>query len=237
MRTYTRRQLKQDQFAEATAETLSWANLHRNKLIVGGIVVAAVLAIGLAWWQYRQGQAARASVALSQAMTTYNAPLRPAGAPASSEVLSFTSSVERARVAHNEFQKVAAAYPHVQPGRVAGYFAALTASQMGDAAAGENELKQVAASGDADLAALAKMALAAQYRDTNRKSDAIRLYQEVIEHPTDTVSGSMARLELADLYAANNQTADANKLYEQIQKDDPTSPAAELASTRLKDLK
>lgn len=234
MRTYTRHQLKQDQFAEATADTLSWAVVHRQKLIVGGIVVAAILAIGLGGWAWYEHQQQQASIALGRAFNTYNAPLRPANTPPNSEMLTFTSAAERARVAHNEFQKIASDYSHSEPGRVARYFAALTALQMGDAAAGEKELTQVADGSDADLSALAKMALAARYRSSGRTQDAVRLYKEVADHPTRTVSKAHAQLELAGLYEAANQTADANKLYQEISKEDPNSPAAQVAASRMR---
>jgi tetratricopeptide (TPR) repeat protein len=234
VRTYTRHQLKQDQFAEATRGTLSWAVVHRQKLVIGGIIAAVVLAVVLGGWAWYEKQQQQSGIALARALNTYNAPLRPAGTPATSEMLTFTSAAERARVAHNEFQKIASDYSHAQAGHVARYFAGLTALDMGDAAAGEKELKEVADSSDADIAALAKMALATRYRNSGRAQDAIRLYKEVAEHPTRTVSKAQAQLELAGLYEAAGQTADANKVYQEIAKDDPASPAAQLASSRLK---
>ena len=44
MRSYTRHQLKENAFAETTAETISWAVEHRSKLIAAAIVVAIVAA-------------------------------------------------------------------------------------------------------------------------------------------------------------------------------------------------
>lgn len=234
MRAYTRRQLKQDAFAETVKEQVSWVVVHRNKLITAGIIIGVVLAVALGAWAYLQHRNQQAGIALGSAMTIYEAPVLPPGTPAPSEVRTFTSNAERARAAHAEFQKIADQYSHTKSGEVARYFAALTAIDMGDSAAGEKELKAVAESAGPNLAALAKLALANRYRDTNRTQEAIPLYKELIDHPTSTVAKSTAELELASAYEASNQQAEATKLYEQIMKEDAASPAAQLAARAMK---
>ena len=47
MRSYTRQQLKQNAFAETTADTISWAVEHRSKLIAAAIVAVVVAASAL----------------------------------------------------------------------------------------------------------------------------------------------------------------------------------------------
>ena len=77
----------------------------------------------------------------------------------------------------------------------------LSASQLGDNGTAERELKQVASSHNDDLAALAKMALATVYRNTNRTKDAIDLYNSLIAKPARTVSKATAQMELAETYS------------------------------------
>jgi predicted negative regulator of RcsB-dependent stress response len=236
VRAQTRHQLKQDRFAATAAETYSWAVAHRSKLVIGGIVAAVVLAIVVGTWWYTQYREHDASLDLAKALRTYEAPLRPPGQPAQSEMLSFASAPERARVANGEFRRVADKYSHTPSGKVARYFVALTYIDMADNAAAERELKHVADSAKPELAGMAKLALASLYRSTNRDQQAIDLYKQLADHPTATVSKSTAQLELAAAYEAK-QPAEARRIYEQIRKDEPQGPAAQTAATRLADLK
>lgn len=233
MRTETRHSLKQDKFATTAVETYSWAVEHRNKLIYGGVIVALALVVVLGGWAYMNRRNAAAGKALGDAMSVYNTPVRPAGMPADAAVKSFGSNEERARAAHAEFEKVANDYSHTKPGTIARYFAGLTAKDMNDTSAAENDLKKTADSSDEDLASLAKLALAGLYRDTNKDGQAIEIYKGLIDHPTRSVAKSTAQLQLAEMYQAKNQPQDAAKIYEQIRKDDPQSVAAEIAAQNM----
>jgi lipopolysaccharide biosynthesis regulator YciM len=108
---------------------------------------------------------------------------------------------------------------------------------MGDNASAERELKAVAGGGNSNLAALAKLALASVYRNTNRTKDAVDLYKQLIDKPSETVGKSAAEFQLAETYRAAGMNGDAKKLYEQIQKDDPKGPGAQLAGQKLQELK
>lgn len=232
MRTTERHQLKHDKFAETAAETYSWAVEHRSKLIYGAIIIAAVLVVVLGSMAYMNRRDQQASNALGKAMDIYDAPLRPASMPEQPGLLTFTSAVDRAKAAHAEFAKIAGEYSSTKSGKVARYFSGLTAKDMGDTAAAEKELKQVADSGDQDLASLAKLALAGLYRDTNKEQQAIDLYKQLIDRPTRAVAKSTAQLQLAEMYQAK-QPQEAAKLYEQIRKDDPQGIAAEIAARNM----
>jgi predicted negative regulator of RcsB-dependent stress response len=232
VRTETRHQLKQDKFAEAVGRQYSWAVDHRTKLIYGGIIIAVALAVALGGMAYYNHRNTKASSELVKAMDIYNAPLRPAGMPPQADQLSFTSADERARAAHAEFQKVADEYPHTNSGAVARYFSGLTAETMNDLPLAEKELKKAADEGDKDLSALAKLALAGLYVQTNQESQAVELYKYLADHPTNSVGKFTAQLELAQLYQAK-QPQEATKLFQQIQKDDPTGAAGQIAARTL----
>lgn len=229
MRTTERHQLKHDKFAETAAETYSWAVEHRSKLVYGSVILAVVLAVVLGTIAYTSRQDQQASNALGGAMNIYDAPLRPATMAEQPGMVTFTSAADRAKAAHAEFAKIADQYSHTKSGKVARYFSGLTAKDMGDIVGAEKDLKQVADSGDQDLASLAKLALAGLYRDSNKEQQAIDLYKQLIDHPTRAVAKSTAQLQLAEMYQAK-QPQEAAKLYEQIQKDDPQSIAAEIAA-------
>jgi predicted negative regulator of RcsB-dependent stress response len=113
----------------------------------------------------------------------------------------------------------------------------LTSSQLGDNPAAERDLKAVAGTHNEDLAALAKLALAAVYRDENRTKDALDLYNQLIAKPTRSVGKVAAQMELADMYTSTQQPAEAKRVYEQIQKENPAGDSAQIATQKLQQLK
>ena len=107
----------------------------------------------------------------------------------------------------------------------------------GDNAAAENYYKGVVSSAGKELASVAKQALASLYANTGRTKEAVALYQELINKPTDSVSKVSAELQLAELYQSTNQPLDAKRLYEQVKKDNPGPEAVQIATQKLTELK
>lgn len=236
MQGYTRRQLKQDRFAEKTKEAVEWTAGHQRSLVwgVGLVVFLALATYGYLMWQNRQNEGANA--ALGAAMRTLSAQVLPPGSPTRPDNKeTFASTVDRAKAAQQQFKATADQFdkfPYSKAARIARYMEGVTAMQSGDNAAAETTLKGVAGSRDSDVAALAKMSLATLYRATKRSSEAIKIYKDLQDHPTDTVSKVQAQLEMAEMYEGSDPQQ-ANSIYQQIQKDDPRSPAAQIAGAKL----
>jgi predicted negative regulator of RcsB-dependent stress response len=237
VRSYTRHQLKQDSFRTSTTETISWAVEHQSKLVAAGIALAVVVAAVLGGWWYVDYRDQQAQSQLSQAIEKFNAPIRPAGQPATPDMASFASAQERAKVTNAEFTRIADKYSFTQSGRVARYFAGITLHDMGDNAGAEKDLKDVADGRNKEIASLAKLALAGIYHDTNRDPQAIALYKDLADHPTASVGKNTAQFLLASLYEESHQSDQARALYQQMQKESPASPVAQLASQKLQALK
>ena len=237
MRSYTRHQLKQDSFRTSTTETISWAVEHRSKLIAAGIAVAVIAAAVIGGWFYVDNRDQQAQSQLSQAIEKYNAPVREAGTPAVPGELSFASAQERAKATNAEFVRIADQYSFTQSGRMARYFAGITFHEMGDNAAAEKALKDVAGSRYKEIASLAKLALAGIYHDTQRDPEAIALYKDLADHPTASVGKTTAQFMLASLYQESGQPDQARALYQQMQKESPASPIAQIATQKLQAMK
>jgi len=241
VRAETRHQLKQDAFSRVTInaaeKTAHWTVEHRSTLIIAATVVAVVLAAVIGGWYYLNGQDEKASLELSQAVRTMDAPLRPAGAPAQPDIVTFASSKERAEAAKKQFQEIVNKYPHTHSSDMAHYFLGVTSANLSDNAAAETNFKEVASSGNRDVAAVAKFALASLYGQTNRTKDAVSLYQELISKPTASVSKVSAQLQLADLYQNSNQPLEAKRIYEEVKKENPGNEAGQLATQKLAQLK
>jgi hypothetical protein len=235
---YTRRQLKEDKFAETAREAADWASGHRRPVIWGivAVVLVAGAAIGIYFWLNHVNEVA--NMDLGVAMRTLSEPLRPAGSPPPPAGVDpgYTTLAERAKAAGKQFQAVADKYGYVRAGKIARYMQGVTAMQAGDNAAAEQQLKTAAGSSDKNVAALAKMVLASLYRSSNRLSDAARIYKDVQDHPTDVVPKAEAQLEMAAMYETTNPQ-EAATIYKQIQTDDPKSTAAQIAASRLNTVK
>jgi len=237
VRSYTRHQLKQDSFRTSTTETISWAVEHRSQVTAAVVAVVVLLAVIIGGWAYVNYRDQQGRSELAGAIQKYDAPIRPAGTPATPDMLSFGSIQERAKAANGDFTRIAGKYSFTQSGRVARYFAGVTLHDMGDNAGAEKDLKEVADSRYKEIASLAKLALASIYHDTNRDPQAIEIYKQLADHPTVSVGKSTAQFLLASLYEEVHQPDEARKLYQQMQKEGPSSPAAQMAAQRLQALK
>ena len=241
MRAETRRHLKQDAFSRVTIRaaenTAHWTVEHRSTLLIAGIAVVVILAVGLGGWYYLSAQDEKASLEFSQAVRTMNTPLRPAGVPAQPDSPSFASPKERADTARKQFQTIVDNYPHTRTSDMARYFLGVTAADTGDNSAAERNFKEVASSGNRELASMARLALASLYGNSKRTKGAVEIYQQLMAKPTASVSKVTAQLQLAELYQASNQPVDAKRIYEQIKKDNPSGEAAQLATQKLSELK
>ena len=247
MRAETRRQLKQDKFSRTTIQlaeqSVHWSVEHKDKLIAGGIAVVAIAAIVFGSWYYVEQQDEKASLDFGKAVEVLNSPVRPAGMPPQPGYPSYASVKERATDAHKQFQAIIDQYPHSNAAKFARYFLGVTAADLGDYASAERDLK-AAASGrkyfvlpDKNLSSLARLALASVYINNGRTKDAIEIYKDLAQNPTDTVAKTAAQMSLAEAYQAAGMSAEAKKQYQQIQKESPNGPAAQIAAEKLEAMK
>ncbi|MFZ0731308.1 MAG: tetratricopeptide repeat protein [Candidatus Sulfotelmatobacter sp.] len=241
MRAETRHQLKQDAFSRVTIgaaeKTADWTVEHRTTIIIALIVLILVVGGVGGGWYYLNQQDLTASLDLTQAVRTMDTPLRPAGTPEQPDFPTFTSAKERSAAAQKQFQQIVDKYPHTRTADMARYFLGVTAVNLGDTSAAERNFNDVISRSNRQVASLAKDALAALYADTNRTKQAIALYQELINKPTDSVGKVTAELQLAEAYKNSNQPLDAKRIYEQVKKDNPASDAGQLATQKLAELK
>jgi len=144
----------------------------------------------------------------------------------------YRAAAERAKAANPLFVEVAGRYRWWKIGANAQYFAGLTYLDMGQTGPAEAALLKASGSHDSALAALARMALAGLYQQTDRNGQAVDLYQQLIKNPTNTVPASAAKLQLAQLYETTNP-AQAKKLYAEIKDQDKTTAAGQIAAQKL----
>jgi tetratricopeptide (TPR) repeat protein len=241
VRAETRHQMKEDRLSKATfnaaEQTVHWTVEHQSKLLIAGIVVALAALIGIGGWYYMNSQDEKASLEFGSAGRVLEQPIRPEGVPAQPGYPSFGSAQERAKEARKQFEGVISKYPRTRTADMARYFVGLTSAQLGDNAAAEKNLQEVAGSSNKDLASLAKLALASLFRAENKDSQAVDTYKQLIDKPTISVNKVVAQLELASFYEGRQKPNEAKRIYEQIQKENPATEAATLAQQRAGKLK
>lgn len=235
MDTQTRHALKQDQFVQATTTGLDWLKENRSRVIrtaVPAIVIVAAIIVGIVLWNQKSEQA---DIALGKALSTYGSPIAQPGQPSTPGV--YATAADRAREANKQFLDVANHYGWLSAGKQAHYFAGLSYIDLGQNGPAEAELQKAISSGSSDLAPLAKMALAGLYHRTNRDSQAIDLYKQLIAKPTDAVPASQAQIALAELYEGSNNIPAAKEIYAKLKDTDKETAAGKIADQKLAALK
>jgi len=226
VQSYTRHQLKQDKFATFVSKEMQLATENRRTIITVIGVVALVLLLVIGYITINNSRDDKASLAMGNAMRTYNAQLRAPDAPATPDYKSYTSIKERAQAALKEFNQIAAEYPSTRNGKFARYMAGISAMDAGDSKLAEQDLTEASSFRDSDISSLAKFALASLYRNMNRDADVIRLYKELIETNSTTVPKATAQFELASFYETKQQPAEAARIYQQIQTEEQAANKA-----------
>lgn len=229
----TRQELRKDEFATRFAAFQEFFLQNQRTIVIGTAAVAVALGIALGGTYYVRSRETRASYAFAQALAAFHAPVGQNVPPtASPNTPHFKTAEEKYQQAYKQFSEVAGRYSLLSQGKFARYYAALCERDLGKMSEAEKELSAVAAGRDRDLAALAKMALAGVYEQTSRNEQAEKLYQELVNHPTNTVPKATSQLALAELYQ-KTKPAEATELYKKIQTEYPGSAAAGMASKML----
>jgi tetratricopeptide (TPR) repeat protein len=235
----TKRQLKKhDQFVALTETGVHWAEEHRQKTIVYGVIAVVAIVVIVGAYSFYQSRSTAAATAFGQAMEIYQTPLATGGEPAAPGVKTYPDAKSRATAANSQFQQVASQYGLTNSGRLAEYFVGLTYEDQGQTAPAKQALQKVASSWDSGLAALGKDALADLDQQTGDSAKAIDLYNELSKGKSTTVPPDLAQLQLAELYQAQGNTDQARQILALLKdksKDATGRPgaAAEIATQKL----
>jgi len=215
----TRHQLKQDKLRTAFEHYEAFIKEHFKKIVAAIAIVLVVLGSAAAFKLYNDRQQSAANAQLAGALKTFRAYVGAASAEAvGPDSQTFSTPQEKYKKALGQFVEVASKYPHQKAGEIALYHAGVCQSALGDHAAATKTLQQASSASDRDVAALAKMALAGELVNQNKLPDAIRVYQQLADHPTTTVPRATALLALADA-ERTTRPAEAREIYQRLQKE------------------
>ncbi|HEV3277641.1 MAG TPA: tetratricopeptide repeat protein [Terriglobia bacterium] len=226
----TRHELKEDEFVSTVQSVEDFAKKNATQIIAGVLGALVVAAAIVGWNMYQGRQQAAANAALGQALKTYKAEVGPApatnlfsqDAPAPTPN-QFATDQQKYQAALKEFSEVVAKYPRQEAADLARYHVGLCQAALGNDQAAVSTLRTASASGNKNFAALATEALAGELTKTGQTDEAIKVYQNLADHPTSTVPRATALLAEANLYRIT-KPAQARALYEQVQKEFASDP-------------
>jgi hypothetical protein len=195
------RELQHDRFRDTTMNFFDrLGNLleGRGRTILyglGGLVVAGLLIVLFVKWTNRKSDEARQ--ALGRGITIAKAPISTTPVASTTEP-TFSSEKERAQRAIEEFEKVAAKYgePYRSESR---YFIATNRLAL-DRQKGMSELAELGNSDVAEVAPLAKFALAQANESDGKLQEAAQLYSDLAKLNSAIITPETANLRLAKVY-------------------------------------
>lgn len=223
----SRHELKEDEFVSTVEAAQEFARQHANEIVAGVLAALIVIAAVVGWHMYSARQEAAANAALGRALKTYQAEVGQAPAanlfnqdantpqPAAPE---FSTDQQKYQAALKQFTDVVAKYPRQAAADFARYHIGLCQAALGNDAAAVGTLEAASKSSDKNVGALADEALAGELNKTGKPDEAVKIYQNLAEHPTSTVPRAAALLAEANVYRST-KPAQARVLYEQVQKE------------------
>ncbi len=217
-----RHQLKQDEFKDTLVQVEEYFKKHYQEILKVSIVVVVVLGLAAGLKYYTDRQEAAANADLGDALTTFRAYVGQA-TPGQTEpgAATYTTAQEKYKKALSEFDAILDKYkmfPRPKAVAIARYQAGVCQSLLDDHAGAIQTLTEASQDRDAEIAALAKFALAGELAKTGKTPEAAKLYQELADHPTLTVPKASALLAMADAYR-DSQPAKAREIYERLVKE------------------
>lgn len=221
----TRHELKDDKIKSAFEEYEQFAKQHYREIAgaVGMALVIVGLVFGLRYLMDREEAAANAQ--LGEALETFHAYVGATSVGAQgAQAVSFPTAHEKYTKALAEFSTMtevkgwATVLPTQRAVRIARYHVGLCQAELGDEAGAIKTLTQAADDRDAEIASLARFALAEQLVKTGKTADAVKQYQKLEDHPTTAVPKATAELAQADALRAS-QPAEARRIYERLQRE------------------
>lgn len=236
MKKELKRQIKQDELVSGYEHAAAWVVARKDEVRITALVLAALLLGGFGLRSYQQHRKDEAERALTEAMTLYQAPVAselPEGTPPPTGPV-HASAAEKYQRAAAAFEGVANRYGSTDAGRRARYFEGLCRVELGDYAAAEKTLQDVAARRDTHALepGLARLALAEAHRRQAKLDQAVDEYKKIVDDPSTDVPRDHSLMRLAGAFEEAKRLPEAGAAYRRLVEEFPTSPYASEARRR-----
>jgi len=213
----TRKELKSDKFALEVQHGFEFITDHKDQVIRYGAIVAAVLLIAGGVYLYNSHQAAVRQEALAAALRIDNASVGN-GQVQQVGVMHFDTEEQKEAALAKAMTDIAVKYPGTEEGATAEFYLASQAVDNGNLQEAEKRFQRIVNNAPAAFASMAKLSLARVYESEGKDDQAEKLLQDLIAHPSVTVSKGEAQLRLAALKARKNPE-EGRKMLEAMRAD------------------
>jgi tetratricopeptide (TPR) repeat protein len=224
----TRHELKQDEFRASLDQLEEYVRVHLNQILTLAILVIVVVGLAAGLKYYVDRQEASANMDLASALNTFSAyvgttsPNTPVP-----DLQSFPTAAKKYQRALDQFNAIVLKYrmfPRPKAVAIALYYTGICESLLGNSAAAIHTLQEAAQDKDLGIAALAQFALAGEFLKSGQTQDAVKIYQNLADHPSLTVPRASALLAIADALK-DSQPGQARQIYDQVQKEFRSDPS------------
>jgi hypothetical protein len=211
--------VKNDEFKQQVWHSIDFLKDHRAEAQKYGGIALAVLVIAGGIYFYINHQGEVREEALAHALRVDQGTV---GANTQAANLHFDTQEEKDKAREKAFREVATKYPGTQEAAISLMNLGQAAVDKGDMAEGEKDFKTVADSAPSAYSSQAALALAQLYDIEGKTAEAEKLLDNLIKHPTVTVSKDEAELAMAKVKAKTDPAA-ARKLLEGLQSTQRTA--------------
>jgi TolA-binding protein len=239
MKAKERRHLKENEFVVTTQRVMLWAQENRDRLTIGGIVLAVVVAIGGGYWYWRQHTNDQADALLGAAMAIEQATIAPAPTVPGAAQTPGTYPSEKARSEAEiaAFQKVVTTYPSTPAALTARYEMAGALMAVGRLADAEQAYRaEISAAGASVYGPMAHLGLAQALLSEGKYDDAIKEYTDLAAARDSMVPVDGVLMQLGHAYVKAGKTADARAAFKRVVDEFPDSGYVTEAKQQLTDL-
>ena len=226
----SRKSLKKDEIRDELAGSVGYLVEHRNQVIIAAALAIAIGA-GLAFYLgHRRTQRAEARKALQDAIELFHGQVTTEPRIG---MISFTTTIERRTRTTEAFENVKQQLPGTPEVDAAEYYLALLDVEQEKYQEAQQKLETAIQCDDAEIAAVARLALAEVYGRLEKDSEAREQYQYLVDHPTRMVPKERAQLALARFLIPHEPQRSKEILNELVQKPGALGAAATAAQREL----
>ena len=164
----TRKELKTDKFALEVEQTVTYFEEHRTEVLRYGAIAVAIVLLVIGIFVYRNHQRDARQQELAVAIQIQEASI---GGNSPGSIFTFPTLPEKEKAASKAFAEIASKYSGSNEGLIAVNYLGALAVNQGKLDEAEKRHKEVADSGNKQLASLAKYSLAQLYLVQNRAKE------------------------------------------------------------------
>jgi predicted negative regulator of RcsB-dependent stress response len=224
--------VKNDEFKQQVWHGIDFVKDHTDEVKKYGGIALAVLVVAAGVYFYINHQADAREEALAQALRVDQGTV---GSNIQAANLHFDTQEEKDKATEKAFREVAAKYPGTQEGAVALINLGQAAVDRGDLPGGEKDFKNVVDSAPEAYSSQAALTLAQLYDIEGKSAEAEKLLDNLVKHPSVTVSKDEAELALVKVIAKTDPVR-ARKMLEGIQARTKSTAISKAAVSAMADI-